>query len=68
MISIALIAFLLLFSTDLETENARLRIELSERIIVELKLHREYEMQMFMIELNILRRNNGRQRRNGNNR
>ena len=57
MISIALIAFLLLFSPmkDLETENARLRIELSERIIVELKLRRAYEMQMFIHELVTLR-------------
>ena len=53
MISIALIAFLLLFSPmkDLETENARLRVVLSERIIVEMKLRRAYEMQMFINEL-----------------
>ena len=57
MISIALIAFLLIFSPikELETENARLRMELSERIIVERKLRRAYEMQMFIHELNEVR-------------
>ena len=53
MFSIALIALLTLFSPlqRLDNENKELRKEIREKKIIEVRLRRAYEIQMFINEL-----------------
>ena len=54
MISIALITLLTLFSPliSMDKANTELRKEVREKKIIEVRLRRAYEIEMFMIELN----------------